>query len=149
MGKSIIRYWTTTQNKVSHCAWETIHSFYLQLLQVLIDVQIHIIYLFQIDIIIPCLFRRSRIRSLLTYFCYGRCCLAILKMKIFSNFLIGEYYKFGRSSENGVKMFAVIFRLCFFGPNIGPSPNVKKDFPPISWGKIPNSVVIKLFVKTG
>jgi hypothetical protein len=28
--------------------------------------------------------RRSRIRSLLTYFCYGRCCLAILKMKIFS-----------------------------------------------------------------
>jgi hypothetical protein len=36
------------------------------------------------------LFRRSRIRSLLTYFCYGRCCLAILKMKIFSDFLIGE-----------------------------------------------------------
>ena len=36
------------------------------------------------------LFRRSRIRSLLTYFCYGRCCLAVLKMKIFSNFLIGE-----------------------------------------------------------
>jgi hypothetical protein len=35
-------------------------------------------------------FRRSRIRSLLTYFCYGCCCLAILKMKIFSNFLIGE-----------------------------------------------------------
>ena len=38
----------------------------------------------------PSFFRRSRIRSLLTYFCYGRCCLAILKMKIFSNFLIGE-----------------------------------------------------------
>ena len=36
------------------------------------------------------LFRRSRIRSLLTYFCYGRCCLAILKTKIFSDFLIGE-----------------------------------------------------------
>ena len=37
------------------------------------------------------LFRRSRIRSLLTYFCnYGRFCLTILKMKIFSNFLIGE-----------------------------------------------------------
>jgi hypothetical protein len=36
------------------------------------------------------LFRWSRIRSLLTYFCYGRCCLAILKMKIFSDFLIGE-----------------------------------------------------------
>ena len=36
------------------------------------------------------LFRRSRIRSLLTYFCYGRCCLAILKMKIYSDFLIGE-----------------------------------------------------------
>ena len=35
-------------------------------------------------------FRRSPIRSLLTYFCYGCCCLAILKMKIFSNFLIGE-----------------------------------------------------------
>ena len=35
-------------------------------------------------------FRRSRIRSLLTYFCYGCCCLVILKMKIFSNFLIGE-----------------------------------------------------------
>jgi hypothetical protein len=34
--------------------------------------------------------RLSRIRSILTYFCYGRCCLAILKMKIFSNFLIGE-----------------------------------------------------------
>jgi hypothetical protein len=30
--------------------------------------------------------RRSRIWSLLTYCCYGRCCLAILKMKIFSNF---------------------------------------------------------------
>ena len=29
-------------------------------------------------------------------------------------------------------MLAVIFRLCFFGPNIGPSPNVKK----VSWGKI-------------
>jgi hypothetical protein len=37
----------------------------------------------------------------------------------------------------------------FLGPNIGPNPNVKKDFPPISWGTIPNSVVIKLFVKTG
>jgi len=37
------------------------------------------------------LFQRSRIRSLLTYFCnYGRFCLTILKMKIFSNFLIGE-----------------------------------------------------------
>ena len=36
------------------------------------------------------LFRRSRIRSPLTYFCYERCCLAVLKMKIFSNFLIGE-----------------------------------------------------------
>jgi hypothetical protein len=31
-------------------------------------------------------------RSLLTYFCYGCCCLAILKMKIFSNFLIGDNY---------------------------------------------------------
>jgi hypothetical protein len=83
------------------------------------------------------IFRRSRIRSLLTYFCYGRCCLAILKIKIFSNFLIG------RSSENGVKMLAVIFRLCFFEPNIGPSPNVKFFFPQFLWGKIPNSVVIK------
>jgi hypothetical protein len=35
-------------------------------------------------------FRQRRIRSLLTYFCYGCCCLVILKMKIFSNFLIGE-----------------------------------------------------------
>ena len=26
-------------------------------------------------------------------------------------------------------MLAVIFRLCFFGPNIGPSPNVKSVFP--------------------
>ena len=35
--------------------------------------------------------RRSRIRSLLTYFCnYGRFCLTILKMKIFSNFFIGD-----------------------------------------------------------
>ena len=35
-----------------------------------------------------------------------------------------------------------------FGANIGPSPNVKKVlFFPISWGKIPNSMVIKLFVK--
>jgi hypothetical protein len=83
------------------------------------------------------IFRRSRIRSLLTYFCYGRCCLAILKIKIFSNFLIG------RSSEYGVKMLAVIFRLCFFEPNIGPSPNVKFFFPQFLWGKIPNSVVIK------
>jgi hypothetical protein len=33
-------------------------------------------------------------------------------------------------------MLAVIFRLCFFGPNIGPSPNVKKGFSPILWGKI-------------
>jgi hypothetical protein len=46
-------------------------------------------------------------------------------------------------------MLAVIFRLCFFGPNIGPNPNVKKVASPISWGVIPNSVVIKLFVKTG
>jgi hypothetical protein len=89
------RYSAQKTQSENHCkhfnsVWETIHSFYLQLLQVLIDVQIHIIYLFQIDIIIPCLFRRSRIRSLLTYFCYGRCCQAILKMKIFSNFLIGE-----------------------------------------------------------
>jgi hypothetical protein len=34
--------------------------------------------------------RRSRIRSILTYFCYECCGLAILKMKIFSNFLIGK-----------------------------------------------------------
>jgi hypothetical protein len=36
-------------------------------------------------------------------------------------------------------MLAVIFRLCFLGPNIGPSPIVKKKNSPISWGKIPNS----------
>ena len=48
--------------------------------------------------------RRSRIRSLLTYFCsYGRFCLTILRMKIFSNFLSGEEYKFGKNSENGLK----------------------------------------------
>jgi hypothetical protein len=29
------------------------------------------------------IYRRSRMRSLLSYFCYGCCCLAILKMKIF------------------------------------------------------------------
>ena len=40
-------------------------------------------------------------------------------------------------------MLAVIFRLCFFEPNIGPSPNVKIFFPQFLWGKIPNSVVIK------
>ena len=41
-------------------------------------------------------------------------------------------------------LLSVIFGLHFFGP----SPNVKKAlFFPISWGKIPNSVVIKLFVK--
>jgi hypothetical protein len=35
------------------------------------------------------------------------------------------------------------------GPNIGPSLNVKKAlFFPISWWKIPNSVVIKVFVKS-
>jgi hypothetical protein len=51
----------------------------------------------------------------------------------------------------------VIMKICIslssdfptvFGANIGPSPNVKKVlFFPISWGKIPNSMVIKLFVK--
>ena len=44
-------------------------------------------------------------------------------------------------------MLAVIFRRCFFGPNIGPSPNVKIVFPQFNGGKIPNSVVIKLLVK--
>jgi hypothetical protein len=40
------------------------------------------------------------------------------------------------------------FPTSFLGPNIGPSPNVKKAFFfPISRGKILNSVVIKLFVK--
>ena len=42
------------------------------------------------------------------------------------------------------------FPTVFLGPNIDPSPNVKKVlFFSISWGKIPNSVVIKLFVKIG
>ena len=36
----------------------------------------------------------------------------------------------------------------FSGPNIGHSPNVKKAlFYPSSWGKIPNSVIIKLLAK--
>jgi hypothetical protein len=36
----------------------------------------------------------------------------------------------------------------FLGPNIGHSPNVKKAlFYPSSWGKIPNSVIIKLLAK--
>ena len=41
------------------------------------------------------------------------------------------------------------FPTVFLGPNIDPSPNVKKFFFffPISWGKIPNSVVIKLLAK--
>jgi hypothetical protein len=40
------------------------------------------------------------------------------------------------------------FPTAFLGQNIGPSSNVKKAlFFQISWGKIPNSVVIKLFVK--
>ena len=39
--------------------------------------------------------------------------------------------------------------ICSDFPNIGPSPHVKNAlFFPISWGKIPNSVVIKLFVKS-
>jgi hypothetical protein len=42
-------------------------------------------------------------------------------------------------------MLAVIFRLGFFGPNIGPSPNVKKGFPQFNGGKFP--IAIKLFVK--
>jgi hypothetical protein len=42
------------------------------------------------------------------------------------------------------------FSDCVFGAEYHPSPNVKKAlFFPISWGKIPNSVVIKLFVKIG
>jgi hypothetical protein len=45
-------------------------------------------------------------------------------------------------------LIPVIFRLRFWGPIFGPSPNVKKAlFFPISWEEIPNSVVIKLFVK--
>jgi hypothetical protein len=39
--------------------------------------------------------RSVYIRSPLTYFCnYGRYCLTISKMKIFSNFLIGDNYSF-------------------------------------------------------
>jgi len=48
----------------------------------------------------------------------------------------------------GVYIVISDFPTAFLLPNIGPSPNVKKAlFFPISWGKIPNSVVIKLFVK--
>jgi hypothetical protein len=40
------------------------------------------------------------------------------------------------------------FPTAFLGQNIGPSSNVKKAlFFQISWGKIPNSVVIKIIRK--
>ena len=82
---------------------------------------------------------RSRIRSLLTYFCnYGRFCLTILKMKIFSNFLIGELYKFGNNSENGFKVLVqAVILAAFFGPNIDPSPNVKIPPPQFHGGIFP------------
>jgi hypothetical protein len=48
--------------------------------------------------IIFCIFRGSRIRSLLTYFCYGYCCLAILSEDVrllisFEKAFINQFFR--------------------------------------------------------
>jgi hypothetical protein len=88
------------------------------------------------------LFRRSRIRSLLTYFCYGCCFLAILKMK--DNFWLENNTNLVRVRRTELK-YLQWFSDCVFLGRIS-ATMWKKHFPNLM-GEIPNSMVIKLFVK--
>jgi hypothetical protein len=66
---------TSYLNQVCQCQvdWCLMTFIYVQFCDFSMFTFFHLLWLYL------WLFRRSHIRSLLTYFCYGRCCLAILK----------------------------------------------------------------------